>query len=180
MKSLIYILIFSPFFILSGCNDSSRQESGDVQSSETDVKGYEDSSKEKTVINPGKAMGELKFGMSRDETEKILGKPQRTMGGAFEYLNQGMAVLFDKNSQVVALMFGDMNKPDSPLVKKCHYRTDKGIGMGSSLDDIRKAYGEPASVQNMGNLKRVKYPSLGVTFSLQDGKIIHMQFRSLE
>ena len=109
--------------------------------------------------------------------ENILGKPERTIGGANEYLSKGMAVLSSRDSAVGGIMFGDMNNSNSPLVKACKYKTESGIGMGSSLDDLVKAYGEPSSVNPMGKGKMMSYNQLGATFALQNDKVIHMSFR---
>ncbi|MCX7000045.1 MAG: hypothetical protein NT106_07100, partial [Candidatus Sumerlaeota bacterium] len=67
----------------------------------------------------------------------------------------------------------------SPLIKACKYKTDKGIGMGSTLGDLAKAYGEPSSVEPIGQGKRASYKQLGATFTLQNDKVIHMQYRHL-
>ncbi|MFH1740134.1 MAG: hypothetical protein ABIH23_14085, partial [bacterium] len=91
------------------------------------------------VIKPGEGVGELRFGMNRAEMERILGKPDRSMGMAHEYLNIGMAVLGSKDTAVGAIMFGDMNNPESPLIAACKYKTDKGIGMGSTFDALVNA-----------------------------------------
>ena len=107
----------------------------------------------------------------------LLGKPERSMGMANEYLSKGMAVLGTKDKAVGAIVFGDMNNPESPLVKACKLKTDKGIGMGSTLGDLAKAYGDPSSVEPMGQGKKVSYQQLGAAFTLQNDKIIHMQFR---
>lgn len=129
------------------------------------------------VIIPGQGVGELRFGMSQIEMEKILGKPERIIGMAYEYISKGMAVLGGKDSAVGAIMFGDINNPSSPLVKACKFKTDKCIGMGSTLDDLHEAYGKPSSEKPMGKGKMVSYKQLGATFTLQNDKVIHMQFR---
>ena len=129
------------------------------------------------TIIPGVGVGELRFGMNRTEMERILGKPERSMGMSFEYLRSGMAVLGSKDAAVGALLFGDMNNPQSPLVNACQYRTDRGIGMKSTFDELIKTYGQPSSVQPMGQSQMASYNELGATFILANDKIIHMTFR---
>lgn len=129
------------------------------------------------VIIPGQGVGALRFGMSQSEMEAVLGKPDRSMGTAYEYLSQGMAVLGSKESAVGAILFGDMNNANSPLVKACRFKTDKGIGMGSTFDALVGAYGQPSAVTPMGKAKSVSYKPLGATFTLMKDKVIHMQFR---
>ncbi len=129
------------------------------------------------VIVPGQGVGDVRFGISHAELETILGKPERIMGGANEYLSRGMAVVVDKDF-VNVILFGDMNDPDSPLVKACKYKTDKGIGMGSTLNDLQAAYGTPSSaIDPAEKVRMVSYEHLGGVFTLQDEKVIHMQFR---
>jgi len=171
-------------FLIMGC-DQSQSPKSTIQPNETrnerstinSAKSTDAFSGTSPVIVPGQGMGELKFGMSQTEMEKILGKPERSMGMANEYLSKGMAVMGSKDSAVGAIVFGDMNNPNSPLIKACKYKTEKGIGMGSTLGDLVKAYGEPSSVEPIGQGKRVSYKQLGATFTLQNGKVIHMQFR---
>lgn len=129
------------------------------------------------MIIPRQGVGNLEFGMSQIEMERILGKPERAMGMAYEYPGKGMAVLGSKDFAVGAIVFGDMNSPNSPLINACQYKTEKGIGMGSTTQDIVNAYGEPSSVKPMGQLKMLSYKQLEATFTLYDDKVIHMQFR---
>ncbi len=77
-------------------------------------------------------MGDVRFGITRAELETILSKPERTMGGANEYLSRGIAVVVGKNS-VNVILFGDRNDPGSPLVGACRFMTDKGIGKVKSV-----------------------------------------------
>lgn len=186
MKIVTAIAVIWIFFVI-GCEKSQSPEptrSQDATRNEgASIDTYETSdavSGTSLVIIPGQGVGELRFGMSQIEMEKILGKPERTMGNANEYLIKGMAVLGSKYSAVGAILFGDMNNPESPLVKACKFKTDKGIGMGSTLDDLHEAYKDPSSVKPMGKGKMVSYKQLGATFTLQNDKVIHMQFRHLK
>ena len=169
-------------FLSMGCEQSQSPES-QTQKSETTSKSPAEkpgTSESAQVIIPGQGVGELRFGMSQSELEKILGKPDRSMGRANEYLSKGMAVLGSKDSAVGGIMFGDINNPNSPLVKACKFKTAKGIGMGSTLDELKEAYGEPSSVNPMGKGQLVSYKQLGATFALQNDAVIHMSFRQLQ
>lgn len=180
MKSITGIVVICLVLIM-GCQKSQPPEPIDLQDAGTKstdtTQCSGDVSDASLVIIPGQGVGELRFGMSQSQVEEILGKPERTMAGTNEYLSKGMAVLPSKASAVGAIMFGDMNNPDSPLGKACKYRTDKDIGMGSTLDDLVEAYGAPSSVKPMGQAKMVSYQLLGATFTLQNDKVIHMTFK---
>jgi len=164
-----YGVVVMSIALLLGCGQEGKPQSQTA----TDAK-----SDQSLVITPGQGLGELRFGMNRAEMERILGKPDNSMGMAHEYLSTGMAVIGSRDTAVVGLMFGDMNNPESPLVAACKYKTDKGIGMDSTLDALVNAYGHPSSVVPMGKRGTASYKALGATFVLMDGKIIHMQFRS--
>jgi hypothetical protein len=128
------------------------------------------------IVEPGKGMGDIKFGMTMKELKEAIGKPERTMGGAFEYPSKGFAVLAGKDGKVASIMCGDMSGKSSPLVDACICRTTKGIGMGSSEKQITAAYGPSPSVQQGKDRKIMAYPSLDTMFTLKDDKVIHMIF----
>jgi hypothetical protein len=131
------------------------------------------------IVELGVGVGDLKFGMTRAELEKVMGKPDRAQGMALEYLDKGMAILGSRTSAVSVVLFGDMNNAKSPLVQACKYRTSKGIGMNSTLNEIKEAYGDPSSIEPLGKGQVLSYKAIGARFTLIDGKVIHMQFKSL-
>ncbi len=55
----------------------------------------------------------------------------------FPYPRLGMNIVVGSSGAgAVELNFGDQADPKSPMVKACKFRTEKGIGMKSSLDDL--------------------------------------------
>lgn len=133
-------------------------------------------------IQPGIGVGELRFGMTREEMENVLGKPERSHGKACEYLAKGLATIGSKSTDVAVLMFGDgCSNPDSPLVEACKYKTSKGIGMKSTKVEIFEAYGQPSRIDNpTKDIQIIEYKSIGAQFSLRNGKVVHMIFRPLD
>lgn len=132
------------------------------------------------VINPLVGMGEVSFGMTIEQARQILGEPQRMTGRACEYLDSGFTIVPGRDGTVAAIMCGDASLPDSPLIKNCKCRTDEGVGMGSSRQDVVSAYGRPSSVEEfigMGNLVMLKYDNINAGFVLRDDKLVHMTFR---
>lgn len=115
--------------------------------------------------------------MNHAELEAILGRPERTTYGPSEYMSKGLAVMEGRDTAVGAILFGDSNSPDSPLVAACKFKTDKGIGMGSTFADLEAAYGKPSSVKKSAGRETVNYSNLGATFSLSGGEVFHMMFR---
>ena len=55
------------------------------------------------------------------------------------------------------------------------FKTSKGIGIGSSSDDIIKAYGEPTTKNKLGNgiasLYKYKFGNYNLAFFVDDGKV---------
>jgi hypothetical protein len=163
-------------FLFVGCGKD--QQSGTATQKQGEVRKETQAPRdENLIIKPLEGAGELKFGMSRTEMEKILGPPERSTGMACEYLSKGMAVLGSRDTAVGAILFGDMNYPQGPLVQACKYKTDKGIGMGSTYDEMVKAYGTPSSIAPMGQGKMASYKQIEATFSLVNDRVIHMAFR---
>ena len=57
-------------------------------------------------------------------------------------------------------------------------RTRERIGLGSTRDELLKAYGEPTTDEKFpGARESMKYDPLGMTFSLESGKVHHMIVR---
>ncbi len=128
------------------------------------------------TIKPGVGVGDLKFRVQADDVTRLLGEPVLMTYG---YTNIGMFVVVSPKIGVYSISFGDMGNPQSPFVKACKFKTDAGIGMGSKLGDLKKAYGEPSSVQAAGATQKVVYDRLGATFTLAGDAVIHMTFRPL-
>jgi hypothetical protein len=153
----------------SGCKKDSTPPPGAIQNNDTH-------SKTAMVMVPGVGMDNIRFGITVEEMKKLLGEPERTLGGAFEYPSQGFAVLRSaRDKRVAAILCGNQTK-DSPLIRACRVRTDKGIGMGSTENQIRAAYGPPAATTNVQGITVLKYPALPAEFALIEGKVVHMTF----
>jgi hypothetical protein len=162
-------------FLFVGCGKE--QQSGTATQKQGEVGKETQAPKgENLIIKPLEGVGALKFGMSRTEMEKILGPPERLNGMTCEYLSKGMAVMGSRSTAVAVILFGDANSPQSPLVQACKYKTDKGIGMGSTYDEMVKAYGTPSSVAPMSQGMVASYKQIEATFSLMNDRVIHMQF----
>jgi len=129
------------------------------------------------VIEPLVGIGKVRFGMTVEQMNKILGPPQEAKGPLHEYRDAGFAI-FAMNDAVTMIACGDRRRADSPLVKGCRCRTKKGIGMGSSKEDVVKAYGEPSSTKQMpGGAVTLRYNQLYSEFLLRDDKVTYMMFR---
>jgi len=79
---------------------------------------------------------------------------------------------------VQVVMCGDVTGINGPLVKAFTGRTKEGIGMNSSREEVIKAYGEPTSSEKfIGGIESLQYAPLGITFTLERGRVHHMIVR---
>ena len=131
------------------------------------------------VVEPLVGIDKVRFGMTVEEMKKILAEPQGTRGPVHEYRDAGFAIFTIKDNTVTMIVCGDRRSADSPLVKNCRCRTKKGIGIGSSKEDIIKAYGEPSLTQpTRDNAVMLRYDQLNSEFMLRDDKVTYMMFRA--
>lgn len=130
---------------------------------------------ESQTVEPRTNVGPVKAGMTMDQVIQVLGKPQRETANALEYTSLGFAVIPGPDKVVKAVMCGDVTGLNGPLVKAFKGRTKEGVGLGSTRDEIIKAYGEPtADEKSQGAREYMRYDSVGIAFSLEAGKVHHM------
>jgi hypothetical protein len=130
------------------------------------------------VIEPNLSVGNVRAGMSAEELVTRLGEPQRRTANALEYTRLGFAVMPGPDGIVRVVMCGDVTGIRGPLVAAFTGRTKEGIGMNSTRDDLVKTYGEPTSDEKLrGGMESMKYAPLGITFTLEGGKVYHMIVR---
>jgi len=122
------------------------------------------------LITPRVSVGEVKAGMTEDEVIAALGQPDRQQGDVLIYDAQfGFSVVCNRQKIVRAVHCG------GPVSFKC--RTKEGIGVGSSKDELIKAYGQPADwakTPAQGNQPAqdlLDYTPLGLNFTLHDSKV---------
>jgi hypothetical protein len=128
------------------------------------------------VVEPLVGIDKVRFGMTVEEMKEILGEPKKSRGPLHEYRDAGFAI-FAIGDAVKIIACGDRGRADSPLVENCKCRTDKGIGMGSSREDIIEAYGEPSSTDTLPNgAIMLSYEPLKSEFLLMQDNVIYMSF----
>jgi hypothetical protein len=129
-------------------------------------------------IEPNLSVGKLRAGMRADAVVAQLGEPQRRTANALEYTRLGFAVMPGPDGIVQVVMCGDVTGISGPLVKAFNGRTKEGIGMNSTREQVIRAYGEPTSSEKFrGGTESLQYAPLGITFTLEGGKVYHMIVR---
>lgn len=129
------------------------------------------------LIVPGQSVGKVKKDMLSDQIVAELGQPDRKSGktgSILEYTRLGFAV-FTTPDGVPAVMCGDSSGAGGPLVKAFKARTKEGMGMGSTRDELVKAFGTPTKTEQLPrNGETLEFKPLGLRFTLQDGKVHHI------
>ncbi len=116
--------------------------------------------------------------MSVQQIVGTLGEPQRRTANALEYPRLGLAVMPGPDGVARVVMCGDVTGINGPFATAFKGRTKEGVGMFSTRREVMGAYGEPTQDQKMGGgLESMKYEPLGITFTLEAGKVHHMIVR---
>lgn len=138
-----------------------------AESAEPSVQGTEE---EAMLIVPMQSVGKITKGMTTNEVEAILGKPDKWEGKKMVYYKRyGMSVVqSDQGAAAVdcgAKLGSQDQKLGYPGVKKFTGHTKEGIGMGSSKADLLRAFGPATSYSTM--TVRDKAPLLFIAFQNQ-------------
>jgi outer membrane lipoprotein-sorting protein len=130
------------------------------------------------VVTPLVGIGTVKFGMSRQEMEKLFGPPDAdteitdSQGDnvmALSYAPQGFAVAVSKTRGVVSISC--FKAPGTPgKIRDFTGKTDAGIALGASAADIIQAYGEPNVQQTQNGLTTMRYDELQAEFWLSSDR----------
>ena len=130
------------------------------------------------LIEPRVSVGKVRAGMTSQQVLNELGQPDRKTGAALEYSSLGFAVIPGSNGIVAAVMCGDVTGLSGPFVSAFKGHTKQGIGMRSSREEVLQAYGEPALSEKFPRaLESLQYPALGLTFTLEAGRVHHIIVR---
>jgi outer membrane lipoprotein-sorting protein len=131
------------------------------------------------VVTPLVGVGPVKFGMSRDEVERLLGKPDGApiTPDQLNYASRGLFIFVSQNKKSGMFSFACVaQKGQLYRVRDFSGRTDKGIALGASAADIIRAYGAPDSKDADEGSTSLSYDKLQTIFQLLDGKLVQMIF----
>ena len=157
----------------------------------------EDAALAAPTILPRVGLGPARFGMTPEEAAKALGKPDRefVQGGVtfLAYYSRGFELSFlppahARHGLNRASCFGQHGF--ALKVREFQGKTDKGIGLGATRDDVIKAYGPP-NFEHVSRMKdvigekaahpdeptgqsEVQYNDLGISFTMYQGKIYNI------
>ncbi len=133
------------------------------------------------VVTPLEGIGRVKFRVSREEVEKLLGKPdgvnQPVPGGLaiLDYGSRGFYLHVSPKMGLLLIMCVS-EKIMATRVRDFAGKTDKGIGLGASKAEIIKAYGEPTSHETSDGTTSLSYSKLRAEFTIFEDKLVQMMF----
>jgi predicted esterase len=152
-----------------------------VKSIQSDpVKQAEPEEAEKILrIVPLSGIGDIRFRMNKNKIINEFGQPQRINDNKLFYLSHGLQLsLSPKDESLMAIACGATNETDKDMIRLCDCKTSKGIGMGSSREDVVKAYGKSSSeVPVQENVTMMFYDNIKAQFVVTDNKVTYMIFK---
>jgi hypothetical protein len=111
------------------------------------------------LIVPGRSVGPIVLGMRMTQVFQFLGPPERRVPSGetikFFWPRRGLTVRVDRDGRVAAI-----------FVESPSYRTARGIGVGSTRDEVVAAYGPAPQAQEDRATLILVYTRLGITFAI--------------
>ena len=150
----------------------------DIQSDQVIQAEPEEAEKALQIV-PLSGIGALRFRMNKSNIISKFGQPQRVTDNKLFYLSHGLQLsLSPKDESLIAIACGSTNEADKDMIQLCDCKTSKGIGMGSSKEDIITAYGNSSSeVAVQENVTMIFYDNIKAQFIVTDNKVTYMVFK---
>jgi hypothetical protein len=148
-------------------------------------------------IQPREGVGPLRFGMTPEQAIEALGPPEHRFDRPdirqtiLVYRKLGLHLTFDTSGielrAIICLSDGRetaFSRGDKPAITFAG-TTDEGIGLGNSMDDVRRVYGEPQSSEQYfperrgqpshgGDVAEHAYMSLLLMILEKNGKVVEI------
>ena len=147
-------------------------------------KADENGATEELIVEPLVGIGPVQFGMSKEEIIEHFGQPDKihtqTRGTKLNYVaSQGLGFEVDSELGLQKIQCWSDNWPTRlPFaVMTFTGRTQEGIGIGVTQEEIVAAYGQPdrtSTDSNKGIIQGLEYDKLRIEFALWQDKLISM------
>src|SRR6185369_1720710 len=131
------------------------------------------------IVTPGEGIGPVKFGMSHNEVEKLLGKPELEevsksgSSSSMVYVSRGFGIRVSKDFGVMGLTCM-AQKGSATRIRDFSGKTDKGIALGANAAAIIRAYGTPDSNESKLGSTYLTYKNM--SFTLFGDQLVMMWF----
>lgn len=171
-NGLLVLTVFVIGFFCVGCKKTPNEVSGtEVEYSQTPKGNTED-----LLIRPGIGVGNVQFGMTIQQMKDVLGEPDVTpLTGekSHMYMALGIEIVTRDGVTISTILCGNPSGKKEPpefktMEEACKFKTVEGIGIGSSVDQVFKAFGQPTERKG-GTLK---YKDKGMIIFLYDDKVV--------
>jgi len=131
---------------------------------------------EDLLIRPGIGVGKIQFGMTVKQMKDLLGEPDVTPltgNKSHMYISRGIEIVTRDEATISTVICGNPSGMKEPpefkaMEEACKFKTVEGIGIGSSEDQVLKAFGQPT--ERKGNT--LKYKDKHMSICLTDGKVV--------
>ncbi|MHC4061341.1 MAG: hypothetical protein ACYSUC_11235 [Planctomycetota bacterium] len=128
---------------------------------------------------PGVGLGKVKFGMAKEQVTALLGEPDRIEAGgmALYYLrSKGLQILIDPGRGVRAIDCWSKDYPNAPHEMTTFAgKTEEGIGIGATREQIVAAYGEPDRTDTRPPFETLRYTKLRTHFVLTQNGLVNLK-----
>lgn len=127
----------------------------------------------KNTIVAGEGVGLCRIGANKQTAIDLFGTPAQDESGCLEFPSAGVEIAYDENDRIETIFLFFRTPPASSFAGK----TDRGIGVESSIDDVLATYGKPTSVLDFTE-KTFAYASLGIIFTFHTGRLVDIRVSS--
>ena len=133
------------------------------------------------IMRPGVGVGEVKFGLTKDQIVGILGEPEFTLHKIYlNYPSMGLQLVLNgpgpEGRETLGMIIA--NPWDAAGLTRRDFpgSTPEGIRVGSSVQQVRDAYGEPDPAQPSDKAPPdgphlARYGKQALLFGFVDGKV---------
>jgi hypothetical protein len=192
---IVFALAFAVGLAVTGCKkeadqppDETRAQTAEKTDDPVLEPGKPDEPAEKPVVGAGGlqvvplvGVGAVKFGMSKEEVIKSLGRPERDERIALYYLgSKGIHIVLNPRTGVSQIHCWSKDFPMPPPEALTTFvgKTEQGIGMGSSREQIVAAYGRPDTDDAQGGMGVLSYKQLKIDFTLSQNKVVSLRMEA--
>lgn len=133
------------------------------------------------IMTPSVGVGEVKFGMTKDQIVGILGEPEFTLHKVYlNYPSLGLQLVLNgrgpKGRETLGLIIANPWDAASLTRREFPGGTPEGIRIGSSVQQVHDAYGEPDPAQPSDQAPPdgphlARYGKQALMFGFLDGKV---------